>query len=114
MNTDFVNNFKKLNKKNPEGFSKYENNFLSDEESPGKSNDTDLELESDSDNECENFGSEEQTRYTESDTDASSICSEPSDVEDVVHVKNKFFKTKTKKTVSFKLLQEESDFEEET
>ena len=117
MNKDFVNNYKKLNKKNPEGISKYENNFLSDDEedSPGKSSDTDLELESDSDDDCENFGSEEHTGYTESDTDVSSICSEHSDTEEsIVRVKNKFFRPKPKQPVKFKLLQEESDFEEET
>lgn len=118
MNKDFVNNYKKLIKKNPEGISKYENNFLSDEEdSPGKSSDTDLELDSDSDNDCENFGSEKHTGYTESDTDVSSVCSEHSDTEEsIVHIKNKFFKPKPKpkQPVKFKLLQEEVDFEEES
>ena len=117
MNKNFVDKYKKLNKKNPEGISKYENNFLSDDEedSPSKSSDTDLELETDSDDECKKFSSEKNTGYTESDTDVSSVCSEHSDTEEsIVHVKNKFFRPKSKQTVKFKLLQEESDFEEET
>ena len=117
MNKDFVNNYKKLNKKNPEGISTYENNFLNDDEenSSGKSNGTDLELESDNDDDCENFGSEENIGYTESDTDVSSVCSEHSDTEeDVVRVKNKFFKPKLVQSTKFTLLQEESDFEEES
>jgi len=111
-NKDFVRNFKKLNSKQPEGVSKYENNFLNDEDD--NKSDTELELESDNDDDCENFGSEENIGYTESDTDVSSVCSEHSDTEeDVVRVKNKFFKPKLVQSTKFTLLQEESDFEEE-
>ncbi len=113
-NKEFVKKFKKINKKNPEGISNYEDNFFNDEEDDNKSN-TDLELETDSDDDQGNFSPEERTSYAESDTDVSSIYSEQSDTEeDVSRVKNKFFKPKTLQHTKFKLLQEESDFEEET
>ncbi len=114
MNREFVSSFKKLNKKNPEGISEYENNFFSDDENPSKSSDTDLELESDSDDENENFSSEINRTCHESDTDVSSVCSENSDAEESNIRTNKLFRTKPKQHIKFKLLQEESDFEEET
>ena len=60
-NKDFVRNFKKLNNKQPEGLSKYENNFLNDEDD--NKSDTDLELESDNDQEDENFNHEETLHH---------------------------------------------------
>ena len=109
-NKDFVRNFKKLNNKQPEGLSKYENNFLNDEDD--NKSDTDLELESDNDQEDENFNHEETNGYIESDTDTASVCS---DVEEVVTCsKSKLFKSKTVQHAKFKLLQEEVDFEEES
>ena len=109
-NKDFVRNFKKLNSKQPEGVSKYENNFLNDEDD--NKSDTELELESDNDQEDENFNQEETNGYIESDTDTASVCS---DVEEVVKCsKSNLFKPKSVQTTKFKLLQEESDFEEES
>jgi len=109
-NKDFVRNFKKLNNKQPEGLSNYENNFLNDEDD--NKSDTELELESDNEQEDENFD-QESNRCFESDTDTASVCS---DVEEVIACsKNKLFKSKsTVQPTTFKLLQEESDFEEES
>jgi len=109
-NKDFVRNFKKLNNKQPEGLSNYENNFLNDEDD--NKSDTELELESDNDQEDENFNQEETNGYIESDTDTASVCS---DIEEaVVCSKSKLFNSKTVQHIKFKLLQEESDFEEES
>ena len=109
MNTDFTCNFKKINKKNPTGISIYENNYSSDIEDSK----SDLDLESDSDDDSGNFNSEENTIYTESDTDTSSVYSDTE--EDVVKHKNTRFRPKSASQPNkFKLLQEESDFEEES
>ena len=109
MNTEFVGNFKKINKKKPTGISNYENNYPSDIEDSK----SDLELESDSDDDSGNFNSEENNTYTESDTDTSSLYSDTE--EDVVKHKNTRFGSKSSSHINkFKLLQEESDFEEES
>lgn len=109
INNSFVNNFKKINKKNPEGISKYENNFLN-------TNSSDTEVDSDSDNndDCGNLYQYDQSVDIGSETDASSVCSEHSEIEEETNnIKTKFFKTKNNQPSKFKLLQEESDFEEE-
>ena len=106
---DFVKNFKKINKKNPQGTSNYEDNFLSDDDC--NKSVLDSELDSDSDDDSGNFNSEEYNNYTESETDVSSICSDVD--EEIIKVKKKN-KSKQEQVNTFKLLQEESDFEEES
>lgn len=108
---DFVNGFKKINKKNPEGISNYENNF-----SNKYTTDCDHNSSSDSDSASDiddedNFGNAD---YEESDTELSSVCSEHSDTEDdIVKLKSKTLSSRTV-TERFRILQEESDFEEES
>jgi hypothetical protein len=114
MTKDFTNNFKHFNKRLPQGVSEYKDNYESDEDSDiinFKSSDLELESDkSDSDNEDENL------QINESDTDQSAF-SEHSDDEDQPRSKRKHSKPVVKqyeqKLVTYKILQEESDFEEE-